>query len=68
MKLKRKSSTHQQPWLLEVLHSYMVYCTKLNPTEVPEQKYDWGGLAGVRGCEAADYPRKGQELVGLKSP
>ena len=49
MKLKRKSS-HNHGCLKQ--HSYMVYCTKLNPTEVSEQKYDWevsGGGGGGGG-------------------
>ena len=38
-----------------------------------EQKYDWGGGACVRGCEAADYPCEvstceGQKLEGLEPP
>ena len=38
-----------------------------------EQKYDRGGGACVRGCEAADYPCEastceGQKLEGLKPP
>ena len=35
-----------------------------NRTEAVEQKYDWG--AGVRGYEAANYPREASACEGQK--
>ena len=41
--------------------------TGLTNAVAVEQKYDWGGGAGVRGSEADDYPQKASACKGQKS-